>query len=292
MRETSIKSIPVETIISELSKDNETLAKRGFVWRFKNGLAVLVNKKLEEMGFYNGFSSRFGGVSPYPEHSLNLAGFDDDTSENINENRRRFLEFFPGGMELATVWQTHSSDLQIIKSGSELNFSQKADAIISDMKGILAGIKTADCVPVLIGDPVKEAYAAVHSGWRGTAANISVKAIRALEREFSSDPTNLIAAIGPSATLRNYEVGPEVIQEISKVFPEVEKFTLQSKADRSLINLPAIISQTLIAAGLQKENIFICPYCTIADNHLFFSYRADRKRWGKSGRMLSVIGRK
>ncbi|HXF43782.1 MAG TPA: peptidoglycan editing factor PgeF [Pyrinomonadaceae bacterium] len=244
------------------------------------------------MGFYNGFSSRFGGVSPYPEHSLNLAGFDDDTSENINENRRRFLEFFPGGMKLATVWQTHSSDLQIIKSGSELNSSQKADAIISDMKGILAGIKTADCVPVLIGDPVTEAYAAVHSGWRGTAANISVKAIQALEREFSCDPTNLIAAIGPSATLRNYEVGPEVIQEISKVFPEVEKFTLKSKADRSLINLPAIISQTLIAAGLQKENIFICPYCTIADNHLFFSYRADRKRWGKSGRMLSVIGRK
>src|SRR4051812_31453114 len=96
-------SMPVETIISE----EETLAEAGFYWREREGVKVLVCMPLEEAGFTNGFSTRTGGVSEFPENALNLAGFDEDSAENIYENRRRFLSVFDGDFELSTAWQVH-----------------------------------------------------------------------------------------------------------------------------------------------------------------------------------------
>src|SRR4051812_47899413 len=108
-------SMPMETIMEQGSEvsdqwsvaDEETVSNHGFVWREKSGIKVLVCRALEETGFTNGFSTRLGGVSPFPENDLNLAGYDEDALENIDENRRRFLNVFDGRWQIATAWQVH-----------------------------------------------------------------------------------------------------------------------------------------------------------------------------------------
>src|SRR5688572_16723470 len=114
-------SMPMDKIIKPSSVgqlpvvDEGTLAENGFYWREHAGVKVLVSKPLEDAGFVNGFSTRLGGVSAFPHGGdLNLAGFDDDSAENIAENRRRFLAVFGATMRLATVWQTHSDNFHIV----------------------------------------------------------------------------------------------------------------------------------------------------------------------------------
>jgi copper oxidase (laccase) domain-containing protein len=126
---------------------------------------VLICRALEEKGFVNGFSTRLGGVSPFPENDLNLAGFGEDADENIFENRRRFLEVFENDFLLSTVWQVHGDAVKVVKTlGEARDGSGKFDALASNLPNILAGIKTADCVPVLIGDAKTKAFAAIHAG--------------------------------------------------------------------------------------------------------------------------------
>src|SRR5437763_6695365 len=113
-------------------EDERTLADSGFFWREKDGVKVLVSRALEDAGFANGFSTRGGGVSPFPENSLNLSGFDDDTAENIHENRRRFLSVFGGRYELAVAWQTHGTNTRVVRGRGEICDSDTpADAVMS-----------------------------------------------------------------------------------------------------------------------------------------------------------------
>ncbi len=114
-------------------------------------------RRSKQDGFVNGFSTRLGGVSPMPDAALSLAGFNEDTAENILENRRRFLKLFPGEWALAGCWQVHGSDVRMVKDCEDAKPAEDqhgdtiyCDAIVSDAAGVLAGVKTADCVPLLI----------------------------------------------------------------------------------------------------------------------------------------------
>lgn len=141
------------------------LSENGFLWREKNGVRVLVCEALEENGFINGFSTRLGGVSALPENDLNLAGFGEDSDENIAENRRRFLDVFDGDFELTTVWQVHGDGVKKVADlESAENTDEKFDGMISDLPNLFLGVKTADCVPILIGDKKTKAFSAVHAG--------------------------------------------------------------------------------------------------------------------------------
>ena len=105
----------------------------------------MVCRELENAGFANGFSTRLGGVSPFPALDLNLAGFDDDSAENIYENRRRFLALFDGKFDLATVWQVHGDTIKTVATPEDIrNSEDRADALISNLENILAGVKTAE----------------------------------------------------------------------------------------------------------------------------------------------------
>src|SRR5881398_824939 len=115
--------MPMDTIIKQsafsgpqLENDDETLADSGFYWRERGSVKVLVCQPLEDAGFVNGFSTRLGGVSPFPENDLNLAGFDEDSSKNIAENRRRFLELFDRNYLLTTAWQVHGDHVKIVQT--------------------------------------------------------------------------------------------------------------------------------------------------------------------------------
>src|SRR5262245_47601884 len=204
-------SIPMETITSD-----EQLTQAGFYWREIDGVRALVCAPLEQDGFVNGFSTRLGGVSDMPQNALSLAGFNDDKAENILENRRRFLKLFPGDWVLAGCWQVHGADIRVVESAAEAkpaadergDVSQR-DAIVSDVAGVLAGVKTADRVPILIVDPKTGAFAAVHAGWRGTLAEIGKVAVKRLAAEYNAKPDDLRVAIGAAAGPCCYEVGAD-----------------------------------------------------------------------------------
>jgi YfiH family protein len=280
-------------ITQSTSTEEQILTEKGFGWREKDGVKVLVSTALQEKGFANGFSTRLGGVSAFPENDLNLAGFDEDSSENIYENRRRFLRVFNGGYTLTTAWQVHGDDIKTVKSPEDVSETDaKFDALISNLPEVLIGVKTADCVPVLLGDPVKKAFAAVHAGWRGTVQSIVVKAIEKMKVEYGTDPAELICAIGPAAGCKNYEIGQDVIDAFGDKFSTSGKLFTPTSEGHALIDLHLANKDQLIGAGVLEENIYTAPFCTMERPDLFFSYRLEKKRYGKTGRLLSVIGLK
>lgn len=271
--------------------DKASAAAAGFCWRAAGGVKVLVCRALEDNGFVNGFSTRLGGVSPFPDGDLNLAGFIEDSAENIYENRRRFLHVFPG-FSLAAVWQVHGDSIKTVDRPEDIGDSEeKADGVVSDIAGILAAVKTADCVPVLIGDPRTGAFAAVHAGWRGTVRSIVSKAVAIMIERYRSKPGELIAAIGPAALCGRYEVGRDVIDEFGQHFADSSRYFKETRPGHALVDLHAANRDQLLNAGLNASAIFSAPYCTMERGDLFFSYRREKAVYGKTGRLLSVIGR-
>jgi YfiH family protein len=271
---------------------DKTLTDSGFYWREKDGVKVLVCQALEENGFTNGFSTRLGGVSPFPENDLNLAGFDEDTDENIAENRKRFLRVFGDDFDLTSVWQVHGDGVKKVSDTEDAGKTEeKYDALVSALPNLLVGVKTADCVPVLIGDKKTKAFSAIHAGWRGTVESIVIKAIDLMKKEYGSRPEDLICAIGPAAGCRSYEVGQEVIDEFSAKFSTGGKLFVETRKGHALIDLHLANQDQLRSVGVPENNIYTAPFCTMERTDLFFSYRVEKKKYGKTGRLMSVIGK-
>jgi polyphenol oxidase len=275
------------------------LQSAGFYWRENNGVRALVCAPLEQAGFTNAFSTRLGGVSPLPNNSLNLAGFNEDDAENIYENRRRFLKLFQGDWTLTGCWQIHSADVRIVHNQQEaepkpgvLGDDKYCDALVSNIPNILLAVKTADCVPVLIGDEKTGAFAAVHAGWRGTSASILLSAIKQMQSEYGARAENLRAAIGPAANTCCYEVGSDVINVFRERFPHSDHLFTPTRDSHARIDLQRANHDQLISAGVSSERIHRAPLCTMDRNDLFFSYRREKSVLGRVGRLLSVIGRR
>ncbi|HEX8733752.1 MAG TPA: peptidoglycan editing factor PgeF, partial [Pyrinomonadaceae bacterium] len=273
--------------------DDQILSEKGFYWREKSGGKVLICRALEEKGFVNGFSTRLGGVSPMPENDLNLSGFDDDSEENILENRRRFLNVLGGDFTLATAWQVHGIDVKTVENLDDArDGNARFDALVSRLTNVLVGVKTADCVPVLLGDAKTKSFAAIHAGWRGTAHSIVTKAIEKMREIYGTNPKDLICAIGPAAVC-NYEIGQDVIDAFSENFPNNSQHLFAPTRDgHAFVDLHRANFEQLTATGVSKENIYAAPFCTLERTDLFFSYRKEKRLYGKTGRLLSVIGRK
>ena len=272
--------------------DEQTLADSGFFWREHDGVKVLVCRELDKNGFVNGFSTRLGGVSPFPADDLNLAGFDEDSAANIGENRRRFLDVFGGDLHLATVWQVHGDSIKVINKKAEIaDSNERADAVVSNLHGVLAVVKTADCVPVLIGDPKTGAFAAVHAGWRGTVRSIVKKTVLRMRDLYGIEPHNLICAIGPAASVKNYEIGEDVIDAFTQNFSESRKYFTPTRTGHALVDLHLANRDQLLESAVRGENIYTAPFCTMERPDLFFSYRLEKRKYGKTGRLLSVIGK-
>ncbi len=281
----------MERITNELAH----LKNFGFAWREIDGVKALVCLPLEHDGFANGFSTRSGGVSPFPQNNLNLAGFDEDTEENIHENRRRFLTLFENEWTLATVWQIHSADVRVIRDfedAKQNNDKDKCDAIVSNVPNVLVGVKTADCVPVLLGDVRTKTFSAVHAGWRGTLNSIVINAVNKMREEFGTRAEDIRASIGPAASGKCYEVGADVIDAFTNNFSNAETLFTATKEGHAFIDLHKANRDQLISAGVNPEKIHVAPYCTMTRTDLFFSYRVEKKLYGKTGRLLSVIGKR
>ena len=284
---------------TEMTTEELELARAGFRWRERDGVRALACAPLEEEGFANAFSTRAGGVSPVPEGALNLAGFDDDAAENIHENRRRFLGLLGGDWTLAACWQVHGADVRVVGSledargdGDSRGETERCDALVTQTPGVLVGVKTADCVPVLLGDARTGAAAAVHAGWRGTLAGIAGRVLEQMRASFGTRAADVRAAIGPAARGCCYEVGPEVVEAFRRNFAEADALFTPTAGGRALVDLHRANREQLAAAGVPAERVHTLPLCTMCRTDLFFSYRREKHLPGPKGRLMSVIGRR
>jgi polyphenol oxidase len=176
---------------------------------------------------------------------------------------------------ILTVKQIHSS---IVLDAADPR--PEGDALLSDRAGVLVGVKTADCVPILLVDPSIPVVAAIHAGWRGSAENIAATAVRELSARWNSRPADLRAAIGPSIGVCCYEVGPEVAYRF-----ETWNAQLRQAQRPVHLDLRAINEAQLRAAGV--TNIWKSGECTFCLPGRFYSFRREREQ---AGRMLSFIG--
>jgi len=149
----------------------------------------------------------------------------------------------------------------------------EGDALVTRERGLAVSIRTADCFPILLADPVRRSVAAVHAGWRGTAASVVLSSLGRMKSEFGTDPRDVFAAIGPGIGSCCYEVGLEVAQRFGK-------------GEAGRLDLAAENRAQLIAAGLRPERIDAVGGCTFCHPAQFFSWRRDQDR---AGRMISFI---
>jgi YfiH family protein len=265
----------------------------------------------------HGFSTRPGGVSASVgrpavkpekvEKVLNLGFTEGDTRENVLENRRRFLAALGAtDLSLITLKQFHSDVVHVFETAPANPC--RGDASATHRPGLLLGVQTADCVPILLVDPLKRAVAAVHAGWRGTLQRIVTKAIGKMQMEFATKPADLLAALGPAIGGCCYEVGTEVSSAYLAQFPNAAEWFdelrtgdepdplqwlsmmppgHQPPPKRVRLDLRKANRAHLLAAGLSAKNIFVSDLCTACRRDLLFSYR---KGGAQSGRLMSVIG--
>lgn len=232
-------------------------------------------------------------MSDIPRDALNLSGLDIDSTENVAENRRRFLRVFNGDFQIATAWQVHGDAVRIVKNFEEAKeANEKFDALVSNLSNVLVGVKTADCVPILIGDSKTKAFAAIHAGWRGTVQSIVPKTIAKMQENFGTKVEDLTVAIGAAALACCYEIGQDVIEDFEQNLPNSKHLFIPTIDGHALVDLHKANHEQLLGVGVSPENIYIAPLCTIDRTDLFFSYRVEKKSLGKTGRLLSVIGRR
>ena len=277
--------------------------------RAERGIRVLQVPALAKLSWLvHGFSMRPGGVSELDgEKVLNLGFADWDSRENVLENRRRFQSALGAhDFHLVALKQFHSDVFQMFDAPPAKPC--RGDASATDRAGLLLGIQTADCVPILLVDPKKRAVAAVHAGWRGTLQRVVVKAIGHMQMQFGTKPGDLLAAIGPAIGGCCYEVGTEVAIQFQSQFADAhdwfDEFRTgdepnpiqwlnmtppghQPPPKNVLLDLRKANRAQLAAAGLRAQNIFVSELCTACRRDLFFSYR---KEGAITGRLMAVVG--
>ena len=188
--------------------------------------------------------------------------------------------------KLVTVNQVHGETIVTVDSRNYQSIkSNQADAMITKVPGIAIGVETADCVPILLFDPLTPAIAAIHAGWRSTVKKIVQLAVKKMQEEFGSDPTRMIAGIGPAIGSECYEVDEPVMGPIREAFPFWQAVTIPRGTGRWGLDLVKANKMELIQIGLAEKNVHALGLCTSCSKDLFYSFRAE----GRTGRMLSVI---
>ena len=222
-------------------------------------------------------STRLGGVSPTPL-GMNLSFSVGDNEENVQRNRELFFGALEVRLdELATQRQIHSGNVKIVRQPG--NYPD-CDAMITNQHRVFLCVSVADCVPIFLFDEKKMVVAGIHAGWRGTKAGIVSNTINLMKKEFGSDPENIVAFIGPSASVCCYEVGEEVASQFETGF-------VMRRDGKIFLDLKSANTSQLVQSAVPASSIEISPLCTITEKDTLHSYRRDGDR---SGRMMGVIG--
>jgi YfiH family protein len=242
-------------------------------------ITVLTEPALSSIpGIVHAFSTRRA------EHNEFTLGPFSSENPAIAMNRARFLAAVGmTGWPLLKLKQTHSDTIHVLRDTMAASQRVEGDAAITEVSGFAVGIQTADCAPILIADKQARVVAAIHAGWRGTAARIAYKTVTRIFDAYGIAAVDLVAAVGPHNAVCCYEVGEEVVEAVSDPSAIVRK----PEWAKPHLNQGAANRNQLVAAGIPEDQVLVSSLCTQCRADLFYSYRREGKR---AGRLLSVIG--
>lgn len=231
-------------------------------------------------------TTRHGGVSPAPLASLNLSVRVGDTPENVHENLMR-LHAALGLDPAATVdaSQAQANSVARVTATERGTTIRMVDGLITNVRGIPLMLRFADCVPILLYDPLHQAIALAHAGWRGSVQKVVTNTVNAMCEAFDTSPRDLVACIGPSIGPCCYEVGQDVIERVNTCFPESAELLLRRNGATHL-NLWETNAVQLRALGV--EQIDIAAVCTSDHTNDFYSWRKEKAQTGRFGALIAL----
>lgn len=246
----------------------------------------------------HGFTTRLGGVSKGIFSSMNLSFTRGDEEAAVHENYRRIAWAIGFSCEsIVCSDQTHTTNVRRVGKEDKGNGVVRprpysdVDGLITNEPGVTLATFYADCVPLYLLDPVKKAIGLSHSGWRGTVGNIGKVTVEAMNREFGSDPENIVTAIGPSICMDCYEVSEDVAEEFRRAYPEqLWSRLMENKGNgKYQLNLWEACRQNFLEAGILPEHIHMPQICTCCNPEFLFSHRASK---GKRGNLAAFLALK
>ena len=270
-------------------------------YKISSGLLPMVESPLfqRETGIQHGFSTRKGGVSKEHLASLNLSFSVEDARENVLENFRRIGERF-GKTPEDFVLSKQSHETKVLKVGmkdrgkgitKERDY-EGIDALITDEEGLILSCFSADCVPILFYDPIHKAVGACHSGWRGTKGKILRNVVEEMRKLFSSNPGDILIAIGPSISKEQYIVSEDLGLSFLEDYPDLGEDAASPmqriSKDKFQLDLWDLNRRIALDSGIREEHISISGYCTMENPELFFSHRYSQGKRGLQGAFICL----
>lgn len=279
-----------------INRKNHVNAQDRIAVHEKDGVTFLTFPILDRIeGITHGFSTRLGGVSEGDVGTMNLSFGREQNRENVRENHRRLaaaVGYNPERMVFSR--QTHTTNVMVVRRedrGKGYTKHQEfddIDGLVTDVPGIPLVTFYADCVPLLIVDPVHHAIGCSHSGWRGTVGNMGKSTLEVMKREYGTDPAEAYAAIGPSICQDCYEVSEDVIEQFRNAYPEKMWSVLfcEKENGKYQLNLWEACRQNFLSAGMMPDHVSLPDICTCCNPGFLFSHRASH---GKRGNMAAVL---
>ena len=270
-------------------------------YTISTGILPMVESPLfqRETGLQHGFSTRKGGVSKEHLASLNLSFSVEDAKENVLENFRRIGERF-GKTPEDFVLSKQSHETKVLKVGTKDRGKgitkdrdyEGIDALITDEEGLILSCFSADCVPILFYDPIHKAVGACHSGWRGTKGKILQNVVEEMRKHFSSNPAEILIAIGPSICKEQYVVSEDLALSFLEDYPDLGEDTASPiqriSKDKFQLDLWDLNRRIALNCGIKEEHISISGYCTMENPELFFSHRYSQGKRGLQGAFICL----
>jgi len=250
----------------------------------------------EKTGLVNhGFSTRLGGVSKGIYESMNLGFNTGDNYKAVKENFQRFCNAINIPIEHLVFSDQVHEDKIIIVDKKDLGKGilkerdyKGVDGLITQTSGVALVTFFAACVPLFFLDPVKKVIALSHAGWRGTVKEIGPKTVRKMEEKFNCNPSDILAAIGPSIGQCCFEVSEDVKIEVEKIYSHdiIEKIVKRKNNNKYMIDLWTANEISLMNVGILKENITKTDICTMCNKDILFSHRGSE---GKRGSLAAIM---
>lgn len=278
----------------------------------KNGMLNLQNKvpfiqfpTLQKIDFVkHGFSTRLGGVSKEHCATMNLGYTRGDDPDDVTENYKRICKAMEIPMEnLVFSDQIHETNIKVVsKEDTIADFMEEFtrgekkhvgfDGLVTNQPGVALVTSYADCVPLFFVDPVKKAIGLSHSGWRGTVKKMGAKTVEVMQKEFGTNPEDLICVIGPSICQDCYEVSKDVYLSFKADFTneQVEEILLPKENEKYQLDLWKANQLILREAGVPRENISVANICTCCNSTLLFSHRRTQGVRGSLQGFLMIEG--
>lgn len=260
-------------------------------------LPLLTFPSFSELGFVkHGFTTREGGVSQGIFSSLNLSFTRGDEPSAVAENFSRVAVALGTEYEKFVLSdQTHTVNVRKVTEADagkgilrDRDYTD-VDGLITDVPGLTLSTFYADCVPLFFADPTQKAIGLSHSGWKGTVGRMGAHTVNALQKEFGSDPKDIVCAIGPSICCDCYEVSEDVAVQFEQEFPEhVSDILRRKKNGKFLLDLWLANKIVLTEAGIRPENISVTDICTCCNPDILFSHRASKGKRGNLGAFLCL----